>query len=117
MWFLRTKPPTLPTKETALPGRDTPIRVPDTHTVLGTRTVEPFPEGLELAMFGLGCFWGAERRFWQQAGVYSTQVGYAAGITPNPTYEETCSGRTGRWPCRSRSTASSPTRAPGGWPR
>jgi peptide-methionine (S)-S-oxide reductase len=85
----------MPAAGEALPGRSTEMRVPDEHHVLGTRMKPPFPEGLELAMFGLGCFWGAERKFWQQDGVYSTSVGYAAGMTPNPTYEEVCSGMTG----------------------
>ena len=81
--------------ERALPGRDMAVRVPETHFVNGNRIVPPFPEGLETAVFGLGCFWGAERIFWKIPGVYSTAVGYAGGVTPNPTYEETCSGRTG----------------------
>ena len=85
----------MPAVNEALPGRSTEMRVPEEHYVLGTRLKPPFPEGLEVAMFGLGCFWGAERKFWQQDGVYSTSVGYAAGITPNPTYEEVCSGMTG----------------------
>ncbi len=84
----------MPRPEEALPGRDDPMPVPDTHFVLGTGMLPPF-EGAELAMFGLGCFWGAEKQFWQAPGVVSTQVGYAAGITPNPTYREVCSGRTG----------------------
>jgi len=79
----------------ALPGRPTPITVPGIHRVLGTPMAPPFPEGTEQAEFGLGCFWGAERRFWQLDGVYTTAVGYAGGYTPNPTYEEVCSGRTG----------------------
>jgi peptide-methionine (S)-S-oxide reductase len=79
----------------ALPGRDRPVRVSERHAVLGTTTVPPFPEGTEVATFGMGCFWGAERRFWTLDGVVSTQVGYAGGLTPNPTYEEVCSGRTG----------------------
>jgi peptide-methionine (S)-S-oxide reductase len=79
----------------ALPGRDLEMRIRETHFVNGNRIVPPFPEGLETAVFGLGCFWGAERIFWQIPGVYSTAVGYAGGITANPTYEETCSGRTG----------------------
>ncbi|MCK9877184.1 peptide-methionine (S)-S-oxide reductase MsrA [Frankia sp. Ag45/Mut15] len=86
----------LPTPEQALPGRDSPIlggEVP--HTVLGTSITGPFPAGLETAVFGLGCFWGAERMFWRVPGVYTTAVGYAGGSTPNPTYEETCSGLTG----------------------
>ncbi|HKY48868.1 MAG TPA: peptide-methionine (S)-S-oxide reductase MsrA [Acidimicrobiia bacterium] len=81
--------------ETALPGRETPMRVPATHFVNGNPIVPPFPAGLETAVFGLGCFWGAERIFWQTPGVFSTAAGYAGGLTPNPTYEETCSGRTG----------------------
>ncbi len=78
-----------------LPGRAEPLPVPERHFVNGARIVPPFPPGLELAEFALGCFWGAERRFWQQKGVHSTAVGYAAGLTPNPTYREVCSGRTG----------------------
>ena len=80
----------------ALPGREVPaFQVPDTHVVLGTRIKPPFPEGMETAVFGLGCFWGAERLFWGLDGVYSTAVGYSGGFTPNPTYEEVCSARTG----------------------
>jgi peptide-methionine (S)-S-oxide reductase len=79
----------------ALPGRDRPIPVPERHDVLGTPIAPPFPDGLEQAVFGMGCFWGAERVFWQAPGVYTTAVGYAGGITPNPTYEEVCSARTG----------------------
>jgi len=85
----------LPTPETALPGRAEPLQVPETHYVNGHRIQPPFPAGTATAVFGLGCFWGAERRFWQLPGVYSTAVGYAGGLTPNPTYEEVCSGRTG----------------------
>jgi peptide-methionine (S)-S-oxide reductase len=92
--FSRAKLP-LPTREQALPGRPTPLRVPPTHFVNGHPIVPPLPEGLELADFGMGCFWGAERKFWQAAGVFSTAVGYQGGHTPNPTYEEVCSGRTG----------------------
>jgi len=89
------KPLDLPTPETALPGRDRAVPVPARHDVLGTPMQPPFPDGLEQAVFGLGCFWGAERKFWQLDGVYTTAAGYAGGITPNPTYEEVCSGRTG----------------------
>jgi len=85
----------LPTRETALPGRPGPLRVPEAHEVNGHRITPPFPDGMATAVFGLGCFWGAERVFWQLPGVYSTAVGYAGGHTPNPTYEEVCSGRTG----------------------
>ncbi|OLU16380.1 peptide-methionine (S)-S-oxide reductase [Pseudomonas sp. PA1(2017)] len=85
----------LPSAEQALPGRETPISVPEAHFVNGNPLQGPFPAGLQTALFGLGCFWGAERRFWQQPGVWSTAVGYAGGHTPNPTYEETCSGLTG----------------------
>jgi len=80
--------------EHALPGRSQPMRVPATHYVNGNRIVPPFAEGLERAIFGMGCFWGAERLFWQRPGVYATAVGYAGGVTPNPTYEEVCSGLT-----------------------
>jgi peptide-methionine (S)-S-oxide reductase len=79
----------------ALPGRAERMPVPAKHFVLGTPLEPPFPDGLELALFGMGCFWGAERKFWEAEGVYSTSVGYAAGPTPNPTYEEVCSGLTG----------------------
>jgi peptide-methionine (S)-S-oxide reductase len=79
----------------ALPGRDAPLPVPARHDVLGTPLQPPFPEGLETAVFGLGCFWGAERVFWEAPGVYTTAAGYAGGYTPNPTYEEVCSARTG----------------------
>jgi peptide-methionine (S)-S-oxide reductase len=85
----------LPAREDALPGRATPIQVPVRHFVNGNRIVPPFPAGFEVAVFALGCFWGAERKFWQADGVYSTSVGYAGGYTPNPTYEEVCTGRTG----------------------
>ncbi len=85
----------LPAAEDALPGRSERMPVAPRHYVNGQPLSEPFPEGLERAVFGLGCFWGAERIFWQLPGVYSTAVGYAAGVTPNPTYHEVCSGRTG----------------------
>jgi peptide-methionine (S)-S-oxide reductase len=94
MFGLR-KPLELPTPETALPGRDTPIPTAETHLVLGTPIQPPFPAGLERLVVGMGCFWGAERLFWQTPGVHTTAVGYAGGLTPNPTYEEVCSGRTG----------------------
>jgi peptide-methionine (S)-S-oxide reductase len=81
--------------ERALPGRDTPIRVPSRHEVLGTPLVPPFPDGFEQIVVGMGCFWGAERVFWQADGVYTTAVGYAGGYTPNPTYDEVCSAGTG----------------------
>ncbi len=89
------KKQTIPTPEEALPGRSQPMQVPNRHYVNGNPLQPPYPEGMEIAMFGLGCFWGAERKFWQLEGVYSTSVGYAAGSTPNPTYEEVCSGMTG----------------------
>jgi peptide-methionine (S)-S-oxide reductase len=81
--------------EEALPGRPNPIPTSDTHFVLGTPIKPPFPENLQTAVVGMGCFWGAERVFWQADGVYTTAVGYAGGYTPNPTYEEVCSGKTG----------------------
>lgn len=84
-----------PSPDQALPGRSTPVPVPAKHYVNGNPLTTPFPAGMEQAIFGLGCFWGAERKFWQQEGVYSTAVGYAAGVTPNPTYQEVCSGMTG----------------------
>src|SRR3954451_17202062 len=93
--FLFTKKAEMVMPEDALPGRETPMEVPERHDVLGTPLQPPFPEGLEQLVVGMGCFWGAERVFWQADGVYSTAVGYAGGHTPNPTYEETCSGRTG----------------------
>jgi peptide-methionine (S)-S-oxide reductase len=85
----------MPTAEEALPGRDRPMPVPASHFVNGHPIAPPFPEGLQTAIFGMGCFWGAERLFWQLPGVWTTAVGYAGGFTPNPTYEEACSGRTG----------------------
>jgi len=86
---------TLPTAREALPGRSEKMPVPSGHYVNGHPLQPPFPAGMETAMFGLGCFWGAERKFWQLEGVYTTAVGYAAGITPNPTYQEVCTGMTG----------------------
>ena len=85
----------LPRPEDALPGRSEAMEVPDTHFVNGHDLAPPFPVGLELAMFGMGCFWGAEKMFWEAPGVYSTAVGYAGGYTPNATYREVCSGMTG----------------------
>ncbi len=95
MFFGFGKKLTLPTADDALPGRAEIMPVPGSHFVNGHPLKAPYPDGMELAMFGLGCFWGAERRFWQQKGVYVTAVGYAAGITPNPTYQEVCTGMTG----------------------
>ena len=95
MFFMR-KTTALPSASEALPGRPTPIPTADTHYVNAARLKPPYPAGLEQAVFGLGCFWGAERKFWELGnGVYVTAVGYAGGHTPNPTYEEVCSGRTG----------------------
>jgi peptide-methionine (S)-S-oxide reductase len=93
--FLFTKSTTMVRPEDALPGRDEAILKPARHEVLGTPIAPPFPDGLEQAIVGMGCFWGAERVFWQAPGVYTTAVGYAGGYTENPTYEEVCSGRTG----------------------
>lgn len=87
--------PRLPEPGAALPGRDTPMQIPAAHAVHGRPLAGPFPPGLRQVQFGLGCFWGAERRFWSLPGVYTTAVGYAGGQTPHPTYEEVCSGRTG----------------------
>jgi peptide-methionine (S)-S-oxide reductase len=89
------KKPGLPTPAEALPGRDQALTLTSPHAVNGHSMIEPFPPGMCLALFGLGCFWGAERKFWQTEGVYVTAVGYAGGHTPNPTYEEVCSGMTG----------------------
>ena len=95
MSFLFRDKTAIPEPADALPGRDArPFRVPDTHFVLGTPLEPPFPAGVETAIFGMGCFWGAERGFWQAPGVYTTAAGYAGGYTRNPTYEEVCSGRT-----------------------
>jgi len=96
MWQMLRKKAEMPTADGALPGRASPaFAVPAEHFVNHNRITAPFPAGLEQAMFGLGCFWGAERMFWKVPGIYSTAVGYAAGLTPNPTYEEVCSGYTG----------------------
>ena len=93
--MLFTRKPSMVDEDTALPGRAAEMPVPARHEVLGTPLRPPFPDGVGTAVFGMGCFWGAERIFWQAAGVYTTAVGYAGGFTPNPTYEEVCSGRTG----------------------
>ncbi len=95
MWFVDKKKTRMPGESEALPGRDDTMPVADRHVVLGAKMSAPFPDGMQLAMFGLGCFWGAEKKFWQAPGVYSTQVGYAAGFTKNPTYREVCTGMTG----------------------
>ena len=95
MWNLFAKKATMIAPEAAIKGRSQSIQVNPTHCVNGNPTIPPWEDKLDVAMFGLGCFWGAERKFWQQDGVYSTQVGYAAGYTENPTYKEVCSGQTG----------------------
>ena len=95
MWSLRRDKLVIPTAEQSLPGRAIKMPVPEKHYVNGHALEGPYPEGLELAQFGLGCFWGAERILWQAPGVWTTAVGYSGGHTPNPTYEEVCSGRTG----------------------
>src|SRR5882757_7112573 len=95
MFFSSSKKLRIPDPADLLPGRQTPMRVGDSHFVTGHKITPPFPEGTQRAMFGLGCFWGAERKFWTVPGVYATAVGYAGGGTPNPTYEEVCSGMTG----------------------
>ncbi|MEU7763609.1 peptide-methionine (S)-S-oxide reductase MsrA [Nocardia sp. NPDC049190] len=92
---VRLPEPTLITPEQALPGRPEPLRVPDTHYVGGHPIRPPFPDGMRVAVVAMGCFWGAEKEFWELDGVYSTAVGYVGGFTPNPTYEEVCSGQTG----------------------
>ncbi|NHZ69969.1 MAG: peptide-methionine (S)-S-oxide reductase MsrA [Thermotogales bacterium] len=93
--LMNTNEPTLPGPDQALPGRTTPMRVAEQHFVNGNPLQPPFPQGMQQIVFGMGCFWGAERGFWQIGGVYSTAVGYLAGYTPNPTYQEVCSGQTG----------------------
>jgi peptide-methionine (S)-S-oxide reductase len=95
MGLLKRKKLDMPTVDEALPGRTQAMPVPERHFVNGHPLKPPFPENMQLAMFGLGCFWGAERLFWNLPGVYSTSVGYASGVTPNPTYEEVCTGLTG----------------------
>ena len=95
MSFLSKTKARMPDADEALPGRDEEMPVPERHVVLGTSLKPPFPDGLEFAQFGLGCFWGAERKYWETPGVYTTAVGYSGGFTPNPSYEEVCSGLTG----------------------
>jgi peptide-methionine (S)-S-oxide reductase len=95
MALFSTRPATLPTPDRALKGRSEPMAVPAEHHVSGRPLLPPYPEGMEIADFGLGCFWGAERKFWRLPGVWTTAVGYQGGSTPNPTYEEVCSGMTG----------------------
>jgi peptide-methionine (S)-S-oxide reductase len=95
LFGLFSKKLTLPTPEEALPGRSEQLPVPAHHYVNGNPLKPPYPEGMEMAIFGMGCFWGAERKFWQLEGVFTTAVGYAGGITPNPTYQEVCTGLTG----------------------
>jgi len=95
MFSFKQKPMKIPTAAEALPGRPTPLPTASTHWVNGNSLKPPFPVGMETAIFGLGCFWGAEREFWQLPGVHATAVGYAGGPTPNPTYQEVCSGMTG----------------------
>ena len=95
MGFFESKKLRMPTKDDALPGRAEKMPVPEKHFVSGARLVAPFPAGMQTAMFGMGCFWGAERKLWEAPGVYTTAVGYAGGLTPNPSYREVCSGMTG----------------------
>jgi peptide-methionine (S)-S-oxide reductase len=95
MFFTKSRPQRLPTAAEALPGRPDPIPTADVHFVNGRPLQPPFPDGFETALFGMGCFWGAERKFWNTPGVWVTSVGYAAGVTPNPTYKEVCTGMTG----------------------
>jgi peptide-methionine (S)-S-oxide reductase len=95
MRFFSSKPESVPSPAEALPGRPDPIVKPGIHTILGTPIAGPWPDGTQVAVFGFGCFWGAEKDFWQTPGVVSTAVGYAGGHTPNPTYQEACTGRTG----------------------
>jgi peptide-methionine (S)-S-oxide reductase len=95
MRFFQSKPASIPSPTDALPGRSEPILTPGVHTVLGTPLAGPWPDGTRTAVFGLGCFWGDEKDFWQLPGVVTTAVGYAGGSTPNPTYRETCTGQTG----------------------
>src|SRR4029453_1763054 len=95
MFTLKRKPLSMPSEAEALPGRGEPLPTAKTHFVTGAALKGPYPQGFATAQFGLGCFWGAERKFWEVPGVHVTAVGYAGGLTPNPTYEEVCSGRTG----------------------
>lgn len=93
--LLANKKTQMPTPEQALPGRNVAMQVPEKHYVNGNPLSPPFPPGMKMAMFGLGCFWGAEKKFWELSGVFSTSVGYAGGFTPHPTYQEVCTGLTG----------------------
>jgi peptide-methionine (S)-S-oxide reductase len=95
MFLFNRRKSSMPSEAEALPGRSTALRVPEKHFVNGARLAPPYPDGTQLAMFGAGCFWGVEKTFWKVPGVVSTSVGYAGGFTPNPTYEEVCSGQTG----------------------
>jgi peptide-methionine (S)-S-oxide reductase len=95
MQFFTSKPASMPSPADALPGRSEPIVAPGIHTVLGTPIAGPYPTGFQIAEFALGCFWGEEKTFWQQPGVWTTAVGYQGGFTPNPTYQEACTGQTG----------------------
>ena len=101
--------PSMTSPAEILPGRPAPIMKPGRHTVLGTPIAGPWPDGTKTAIFGLGCFWGAEKAFWQLPGIVTTAVGYAGGTTPNPTYEESCSGRTGHGCLSTRAQATSST--------
>jgi len=96
MWFSNSSKSSMPDPAKALPGRSEPMKVPERHFVNGAKLLPPYPDGSQVATFGMGCFWGDEKLFWEKPGVLVTAVGYAGGMTPNPTYEEVCSGRTGQ---------------------